>query len=603
MIREEYKNAFLDERNKKVVMIRFTEDDEIIDASRIVDQGSFSYVESSNDSEKLKLGLSEASSFEIDIKGDLSDRSGAEIYVEVLAYVENENQIKAYPIPIGTFMISNVDYDYVLDKSHILCYDRIVMEKETELVDFPTSEGGSSYVLSNYYINLITNNVLPKEYYDETPPITIEKVINPNTYYENRTFYGRTDSVVSGSVIYRYYATQQVMKYQSIEYVFDVSMEISSRMFFIIKSATKLPSIVYDTVVMADGENAIRNTFWKNNADYNYDNYSYSSRNITLGYQYTRFSTSDYNLIYPDSTNVYKMSYSSFKLEDGKHAYGISFVYQYASGYRYGTYTSMTASDYRDLWNGFNENGVVWTNSRPKADASVFPDLVVSYPKVNMYMGIPLMKTNGSVNATANKYRGSSVSKILSDLAEVNGEMIKVDRISGELVNYSFLSEENIYPSDSGIYPSNDIYPNGDRNIVKISKSMYSTLISKTKQSKKIGKVVVTWNSYSSGVTSQRIAQVDDFNELEYGTLELSDKNFFIDAEFLDAQNVADKVLNMYKNYMFTPFELECTGLPWLEAGDWIIVETDDGQQRLNVNRRTLSGIQGMMDSLSAGGI
>lgn len=59
----------------------------------------------------------------------------------------------------------------------------------------------------------------------------------------------------------------------------------------------------------------------------------------------------------------------------------------------------------------------------------------------------------------------------------------------------------------------------------------------------------------------------------------------------------------MYKDYTYTPFELECTGLPWLEAGDWISVETDDGNQILNVNRRSLKGIQGMMDSLSAGGI
>lgn len=597
MIREEYKDAFLDEKNKKVVMIKFTETDEVIDASQIVDQGSFKYTDSSNNGDEIKIGLSESSSLEIDIKGDLVDRSGQEIYVEVIAYKETEEEVKVYPIPIGYFIISDVDYDYQLDKSHLLCYDKIGVELESKKAVVPNAPSFIPKILSNYYISIIVDG-LSDDYLKENPSITIQKVIG-NTQCYDRVRYWVAYKQSDGTYIM--YHTERVYEWKPIIYVFDEQKKISSDFFFLIKSNEKLEN-AFDITVRRDGTTALEQGFWAQNPQYNYygsGSYYTATRSVDSTYaEYPKCSSTQSLLIYPSDNQDYDLSY----VAPYNKKSGIYMQYDIRCGYRYTNYSTNIYTDLRSFW-GENGDNVIWTNGRNvPTTTNIFPDLVVSFFDVNSYKGIPTTIASAPVFATANKYQDLSVSYMISNLAEINGETIKVDRITGKLITNNLIDSDSIYPSN-GIYPNETLLPQGNKDIVKITKDMYSMLTSRTKQSKRIGRVEVTWNNYNTGSTEVKFAQVPDYDETKYGILKLSEKNFFIDAQFLDAQTVADKILDMYKNYLFTPFELECTGLPWLEAGDWIVVETDDGQEKLNVNRRTLSGIQGMMDSLSAGGI
>ncbi|MBQ0114115.1 MAG: hypothetical protein KBT03_13380 [Bacteroidales bacterium] len=568
-------------------MIKFTKTNEIIDASRIVDQGSFKYTESSNDGDEIKLGFSESSSFEIDIKGDLVDRSGEEIYVEVIA----DDKTGQKTIPIGYFVISDVDYDYTLDKSHILSYSNILADKESEILIPPKVYGTKK--VNNYYLNLMLDGFIPNDYISETKQVSLTKTLdNSGLYYYHTTNW--TKKYENGS--YRYYVTETVNLYRLCLYHFDSKYARMiypyNHIFYKYLSNTDVKTS-YRSEIVSDAYNYVSKTFWVNNPVYNPDNYSYSDkssvyREITPSVSYCK-PIGNYNndLMIPFNNTPnfdYKLSY----------VMDTTILPRYArcyekSGFRYATYTSSSATDYSRSVFRDDLGDVTWITSLPTiTDVNYFDNVNVQYIVSHQYGNI-------------SEFNGGDLSQttsldFASDIAESNGDMLKINRADGNLVQYSLHSSDGIYPMNN-IYPNNTgIYPSGDRNVVNISKDMYSSLISKTKQSKKVGKVVVN----KLGV--EYIAIVDDFDEKYYSTI-LIEENNLIDHNFIDAQTVADSILDKYKDNVFTPFELECTGLPWLEAGDWIVVETDDGQQRLNVNRRTLSGIQGMMDSLSAGGV
>lgn len=591
MINAEYKNAFLDEKNARNIMIHFVGTDEYISAEDIVDQGSFKYTESSNDGDEIKLGFSESSAFEIDLKGDYVDRTGQEIYVEVQAIVESDADVKIYPIPIGYFIISDVDYDYQNEKSHLLCYDKIAKKVGDNAILPPKIKYTNGFLLSNYYINQIMKLIPDDYYFEEKDVITIQKTLNPGIYTCKKDYYIRKSNTV--------YQTQLITQYKACEYIFDKSKAINNVLFFIIKSLHHFElRNNYDAYNAA--ENAI-DAFWASNPNYDYNSMQYHQKAVSEKFDdlpekryILPFNTNIFRAIYPDEEYDYKLSSTSTTGIDGEYAFFL--VDEFKSGYRSTSYNTYSSSDWREMPDNIPIN---WVYEGEKVDsADSFPEMMISYAKSSAYGNI-VETLYGFPSASS--YSDMTVSKFVSDFAEVQGQFAKVNRTNGEIETYSFIENSEIYPSNE-IYPSENIFPAGRSRTVKISKSMYSSLVSKTKQSKKVGKVIVYKKDYY-GNYQEYVAQVDDFDESRYSTITLSQGNFWIEQNFANAQDVANSILNMYKNNIYTPFELECTGLPWLEAGDWIAVETDEGQEMLNVNRRTLSGIQGMMDSLSAGGI
>lgn len=591
MIREEYKNAFLDEKNKKVVMIEFTESGEIIDASQIVDQGSFKYVESLNENDGIKLGYSGSTYFEIDIKGDLTEEQSKEVYVELIAYVESDEEVKMYPVPIGYFIISNIDYDYQTEVSHLLCYSKLTTDLSSGKVKEIVGPSGYLY-LTNYVINVISDGLIPKEYIDKTEIISVRKELTSDVYMlrKNYNVYKRVEYGT-----YQHYLTEEVVKYQVCIYHFDENYKrnydkqgfYQYTLLFFEWLSDESAQTYYRTEVTINGHQNIVNTFWKNNPNYNYDSppSDYSTR-YTYGelkpQNMLRIDGSDNSLFpYYYNTRNYKLSVIR---GDSDSLYSICYT---GVGYRSKAYTSANYDDGLSQFD-YNFNGVNWVETASLiTDPSYFQDFNVRYIKSQKYGDISEVTSNVS-------FGDMSVFDFVSDFAEINGEILKLNRETGLYMSYTLMDSDGEYPSEH-IYPLESLYPRGDKNVVHINKDMYSQLIKKIKQSKKVGRVLMKKGS------TEYVSQVDDFNENEYMTIEI-DGNIFVTLGIVET-SVTDTILNKYKGFEFIPFELECTGLPWLESGDWIIVETDDGQERLNVNRRTLSGIQGMMDSLSSGGI
>lgn len=584
MIREEYKNAFLNEKNRKSVIIKFTKTEEYIDSSQIVDQGSFKYVESSNDSNEIQLGYAESTSFEVDIKGNLVNRTGEEIYVELVAYEEKEEEIKVYPIPIGFFVISEVEYDYKMDFSHILSYNSASSKVGlNNAITFPRTAFTS--IPSTWLYNFYTNGV-PSGYFAETEPIVIQKRLLPDTYERIiSTWHENYEYVSSTSQNYHYYCTKRVGKYKICEYTIrDDSRYNEGYKYSIISYCSMDADSLRQSI--SNEENNYKNlinNFLENNPLYKYVAYqgktettdTYKGNALDWGVDY----------IHPDSQHFY--DYNLTGSSSNRKTIRLIEEKYYTFDYR-----SYTSSYYQEMPSGT----AVRYSFSTQANINDFADVNMIFHKIEPYyiLNFDVVKSGAT---SWIKEHNTSVVDLVSDLAELNGQMVRSNRLNGELEIYSYALNDELFPSEN-IYPNSSLYPKGDANILKITKDMYSSLICKNEQSKRVGKVTLKRN-YNSWT-----AQVEDYDEKYYSKIDISEDNFWVYMRYSEIwQPTVDNILNIYKDNIFTPFELECTGLPWLEAGDWIIVETDDGQQRLNVNRRTLSGIQGMMDSLSAGGI
>ena len=133
---------------------------------------------------------------------------------------------------------------------------------------------------------------------------------------------------------------------------------------------------------------------------------------------------------------------------------------------------------------------------------------------------------------------------------------------------------------------------------------MYEFLNYQGDRSKKIGKVVI-------GSSGQYTAQVEDYSESEYESVTIDSGNIFVKgieeiygANSNELKAFADDILDNYKNYDFIPYECTAIGLPFMQAGDFIVVEDiNHDRKKFYIARRTLSGIQALKDDYSAGGL
>lgn len=578
MIREEYKRAFLDEKNARTIMIHIIDDDEYIGSDRIVDQASFNYTDVSNEGDEIKLGFDSTSSFEIDIKGDLVDKTGKEIYVELQAYNNSDSELKVYTIPVGHFIITKVDYDYKLDKSHILSYDKTITS-EDKTMRIPTGTLIPTWVIDFMF------DCVPDSYFVESEPIILEKHLAEDTFNIYSQEWVNTYNASDRS--YTYYHTQTIKKCQYCVYTFSEEFR-RNYYFFLILNSVHLTNIETEADVnILD----YKQNFMANNPLYNMysPEHRYDSHNSKTTTDYTG-SASDVpvGFVYPDSSLDSKYNWNSYSAVKVTRTVEASFFHR--------TYNDWLSYQWLDFPSSTPD--VRYTTDYAGIDAFIDFEVkganIIPFRTYITESGISAYTINDWIRENGDL----TERKAYSDFAEILGQNVGINRETGEFEAYGFAYTDLLLPSND-LYPSSDLYPRGNRKTIKITKNMYSELIAKTKQSKKVGKVIVPYPR----IGKEYVAQVEDFDEYNYSTIKLSDNNFFVYCGFTKPQEVADAILNMYKDYTYTPFELECTGLPWLEAGDWISVETDDGNQILNVNRRSLKGIQGMMDSLSAGGI
>lgn len=180
---------------------------------------------------------------------------------------------------------------------------------------------------------------------------------------------------------------------------------------------------------------------------------------------------------------------------------------------------------------------------------------------------------------------------IIKAICQVNGRYGRISR-TGQF-EYVHLVEgtEALYPRED-LFPDDDVYPSAENALDNISKAYYKTIsfenyrvapITKVQLVNKEGQITAVAGSGSNVFT-------------------LKDNPLIWGKTSAQLVNVATNLYNTIQGLWYTPSEVECVGLPYVECGDFVLMAARRSIIRAYVLSRTLKGIQILDDSYAAPG-
>lgn len=184
---------------------------------------------------------------------------------------------------------------------------------------------------------------------------------------------------------------------------------------------------------------------------------------------------------------------------------------------------------------------------------------------------------------------------VIQAICELNGCFGHMDK-TGRL-KYQFLNKSGLYPSEI-LIPSDELFP-GD-----LSDSENTEQIAFYKQSE------TTYEDYvTQTINRVQIRQ----EEGDIGALYPNDtggsNTYVVEGNFLvygksadDLATIASSVYDQISGISYRPCKIVTAGLPWVEVGDGLVCYTSDDVIETYCLKRTISGIQGMMDTFEASG-
>ncbi|WP_312432797.1 tail fiber domain-containing protein [Lacrimispora sp.] len=179
--------------------------------------------------------------------------------------------------------------------------------------------------------------------------------------------------------------------------------------------------------------------------------------------------------------------------------------------------------------------------------------------------------------------------KVLMAICEINGCFGNFDK-TGRLT-YKFLGFSGLFPSET-LYPSDDLFPSEMTNAENLSRYKQSETYYEDFVTKPINKVQIRQEEGDVGVSygPGKNCYIIQGNFLVYGK----------SAEELPS--IAATVYEQISMRIYKPSHIVGPALPWVEVGDGIICYTTDDVIETYCFKRTMKGIQGMMDTYESQG-
>ena len=158
--------------------------------------------------------------------------------------------------------------------------------------------------------------------------------------------------------------------------------------------------------------------------------------------------------------------------------------------------------------------------------------------------------------------------------------------------NFHYIALEEVtgalYPADD-LYPSDTLYPSDGETNIFLRAAEYRRVSHEPFRVNKITYVKIfdsKGNALGYGANENNVLCITD-NPIAYGVNQVT---------------AATNIYNEIKNLDYDPASVDCVGLPYLEVGDSVIINTDKYLVKTFILRRTLSGIQALKDQLTADG-
>lgn len=175
---------------------------------------------------------------------------------------------------------------------------------------------------------------------------------------------------------------------------------------------------------------------------------------------------------------------------------------------------------------------------------------------------------------------------VMKAICEINGCFGQID-VTGRF-KYVFLGASGLYPSEE-LYPADDLFPSEleGETLSHFKESTYEDFlvygIDKVQIRQEEGDVGASYGAGTNAYTIQG-------NFLVYG------------KSAADLLNIAATVHNQISGKIYRPCKIVTQALPWVEPGDGIICYTSDDVIETYCLKRTIKGIQAMMDTFEAAG-
>ena len=175
---------------------------------------------------------------------------------------------------------------------------------------------------------------------------------------------------------------------------------------------------------------------------------------------------------------------------------------------------------------------------------------------------------------------------IIRSICELNGVFGQIDRY-GVFRYRKFTSIiEGLYPKED-LYPSETLYPRESNASEQIRSSIYKSINYQPYEVSRISKVIIV------NKNGQIQGQAGDTS---YDTFYVSD-NPIAWGVGGNANTVAQNLLNVIDNIVYTPATIDTKGLPYMECGDIVVANTHRNVVTSYILTRTLSGIQSLSDN------
>lgn len=181
--------------------------------------------------------------------------------------------------------------------------------------------------------------------------------------------------------------------------------------------------------------------------------------------------------------------------------------------------------------------------------------------------------------------------QVIRDLCEANGVFGHISRTG--IFKYINVARQTtpLYPSDN-LYPSNTLYPSDGFNRIMSAASGDGGYYSGEFENYDVQKITQLEILSEAGDIGQSIGSGDNVYTI--------DNAMFYGMTAADLSTYGAILLDAIKNTTYTPFSMECLGSPCYEVGDGVICQTYNGILKSYILRRTLSGVQALLDEYSA---
>lgn len=186
---------------------------------------------------------------------------------------------------------------------------------------------------------------------------------------------------------------------------------------------------------------------------------------------------------------------------------------------------------------------------------------------------------------------------ILESMYEMKGKFGRINRETGEVEDIS-LNNGAIHPLES-LFPHSGLHPSGAA--ATASNEIIENAWFSENEDKKIGIITINYLTEKDG-KSEKAIYTKEFDESANGRYEVKGNwildNIAMTEEEID--EIANEMIEEIRGVEITAFSARMIGLPYIEAGDMIEIADGNTRRKCYIFERTITGIQGMEDEMSA---